>query len=608
MRLRSKFFLITALATIVPVIAATLLGRAWIERRSRAEFAKLLTDGVGEVHDQYQVLGEEVARAVERLADPDDHFIGPLLIALAAGGPDDAMFQKLPSTSPRVMRERGLDVLMVLGPRRRVLASGHFPGRIGDTEARWPAGARLKAQGRRARAPLVPVRVIASGQPSTRLTVLAWRSARSSLGTQVEVGGGRFLDSSFVRRLRLPEHTKVRISNARGEVLVAPKGGWKPYAAFPWREAKLRGPDAKVAATVRLAVSDQRLQLTLDVINILAGAAVVGGLLLGLLLGALVRPITRPLERLVVAAEAVAAGDFEHRIPARRRGDEVGELIASFNRMIAELEDSRARVVAAERVAAWREIARRIAHEIKNPLFPIQTSIETLRKVHQKGHPDFEEIFAESTTTILEEVARMKRIVGEFSRFARMPKPKPEVFEVDEWLRSTVALYVGEVDARCEVEAGLTLNADREQLTQVLANLVKNAVEASGKADAPRVEVRAVAVGDGELVELTVEDNGGGFDAETGAQLFTPYFTTKKSSGGTGLGLAICQRIISDHGGAIEATGEDGRARFVVRLPAAGPCGRQTLEDARSRPRLGLLSSAQNGRRLDARRADLRVE
>lgn len=572
MRLRSKFFLITALATIVPVLAATLLGRAWIERRSRAEFAKLLTDGVNEVRGHYRALGDEVARSVERLADPDDRFIGPLLIALAAGGPDDAMFQRLPTTSPRVMRERGLDVLTVLGPRRRVLASGHFPGRIGDTEGRWPVGARPKSRrAKKVRPLLAPVRVMTDGQPTTRLTVQVWRSARSSLGTRVAVGGGRFLDASFVRRLRLPEDTRVRITDGSGRSLAAPKGGWQPYAAFPWREAKLLGADGKVAATVRLAVSDQRLQLTLSVINILAGAAVIGGLLLALLLGALVRPITRPLEQLVVAAEAVAAGDLDHRIPARRRGDEVGELIASFNRMIAEVKDSKARLVAAERVAAWREIARRIAHEIKNPLFPIQTSIETLRKVHEKGHPDFEEIFAESTTTILEEVARMKRIVGEFSSFARMPKPRPELFEVDEWLRSTVALYAGEIDARCEVEAGLTLSADREQLTQVLANLVKNAVEASRQEDAPRVSVRAARVGDGEVVELIVEDNGGGFDAETAAQLFTPYFTTKKGAGGTGLGLAICQRIVIDHGGAIEASGDGGGARFVVRLPAAGP-------------------------------------
>ncbi|MCK5798119.1 MAG: HAMP domain-containing protein, partial [Deltaproteobacteria bacterium] len=584
---RSKFFVITAMATIVPVVAAALLGRAWVDRVSRGDFERLLADGDKEVRRQYRDLQADVAKAVERLADPEDHFIGPLLIALAKGGPDDDLFRQLPATSPRVMRERGLDVLTVLGPRRRVLASGHFPGRIGDTEARWPVGAREASP--HGRAILVDERVVLSGHPSTQLTVEVWRQATSPLGPRVWVSGGRFIDRRFVRRLRFREDTKVLIRDARGKTIVAPKGGGRRHASTPRRVTKLLGPKGKVVATVTLAVSDARLKSTLEVINIVAAGAVLGGLLLALLMGALVRPITRPLERLVVAAEAVAAGDLEHRIPARGRGDEVGELVDSFNRMTTEIQESKARLVAAERVAAWREIARRIAHEIKNPLFPIQTSIETLRKVHGMKHPDFEEIFAESTTTILEEVARMKHIVTEFSNFARMPKPSVDAFEVDEWLCSTVSLYAGEgASVRCYADEGLVLMGDRDQLTQVVANLVKNAADAcaSHGGEAPAtidVEARHRGEGDGTdgtdgddervgTVEIVVEDNGPGFDATTAAQIFTPYFTTKKAQGGTGLGLAICHRIVTDHGGTIEAHGEEGHgARFLIRLPLAGP-------------------------------------
>lgn len=584
MRLRTKFFLITAATTIVPVVGATMAGRAWVERNSRAEFQRHLAEGKQEVDAQYRALRQEVATAVKRLADPEDNFIGPLLIALAKGGPDDEQFRQLPTSAPRVMRERGLDVLTVLGPKRRVLASGHFPGRTGDTEARWPTGARLHKKAKQ-RTVLVGERVMHGGRPATRLTVEVWRKARSPLGTSVRVGGGRFVDASFLRRLRFRAETKVLLSDAQGKPLIAPAGGWRRYSDYPRSVVELRGADGKVAATITLAVSDERLQLTLEVINYLAGALVGGGLLLSLLLGALVRPITRPLERLVVAAEAVAAGDLDHRIEGpglgtRGRGDEVGELIDSFNRMISELKDSKERLVAAERVAAWREIARRIAHEIKNPLFPIQTSIETLRKVHEKKHPDFEEIFAESTTTILEEVARLKRIVTEFSNFARMPKPSLAPFDLGDWIHGTVGLYATEgLQAHCDVERGLTLVGDREQLTQVLANLVQNARDATRGVEGPRVDVKARAVG--ELIELEVCDNGSGFDEASGAQIFTPYFTTKKDSGGTGLGLAICHRIVTDHGGTIEASSvSGGGARFLLRLPQAGPtvAGRGALE------------------------------
>jgi len=571
MRLRTKFFLITATATIVPVVGATLAGRALVQRTSRAEFRRLLSDGEQEVRAQYEDLRREVAKAAKRIANPDDHFIGPLLIALAKGGPDDEMFRQLPTMAPRVMRERGLDVLTVLGPKRRVLASGHFPGRTGDTEPRWPPGSRAKTRGRRPTTVLMPLRVMQGGRPKTRLTVVAWRWARSPLGTRVRVAAGRFLDKSFVRRLRLRGDTQVLIKDATGQILAQPTSGWKRYARYPQRVTRLRGPDGKVVATLTLAASDARLKLTLEVINYLAGALALGALLLSLLIGALVRPIARPLEQLVVAAEAVAAGDLEHRIPERRRRDEVGELIISFNRMTSELADSKQRLVAAERVAAWREIARRIAHEIKNPLFPIQTSIETLRKVHAKKHPDFEEIFAESTATILEEVERLKHIVTEFSNFARLPKPSPQRFDVGEWLQATVGLYATDgLEAGVQAETGLELVGDREQLTQVLANLVQNARDATRAAKQPKVEVTARRVDD--LVELAVRDNGGGVDAKAAGQLFVPYFTTKKDSGGTGLGLAICHRIITDHGGTIEAASEPGRgACFVVRLPEQGP-------------------------------------
>jgi len=324
-------------------------------------------------------------------------------------------------------------------------------------------------------------------------------------------------------------------------------------------------------------VPDTRLKRDLRLINLTAGALMMTGLLLALVLGVVAaRRFSRPLSELSDGAEAVAQGDLERQLPVRSR-DEVGELVHAFNRMTADLKESKEKLMAAERVAAWREIARRIAHEIKNPLFPIQTSIETLRKVHSKGHPDFEEIFEESTTTILEEVTRLKNIATEFSRFARMPKPVLAPCDLGEVIRQVVTLYGAEGAAplRCRLPEDLPRVAgDREQLVQVISNLVKNAKEAvAGLAD-PEILVRAWAGDDGTVL-VSVEDNGPGFTEEVQAKIFTPYFTTKGASGGSGLGLAIVHRIVMDHNGRIEAKNGPGTERpgavFTVALPASPP-------------------------------------
>jgi nitrogen fixation/metabolism regulation signal transduction histidine kinase len=267
--------------------------------------------------------------------------------------------------------------------------------------------------------------------------------------------------------------------------------------------------------------------------------------------------------------------------------------VASFNNMAQQLSDSQDRLAAAERVAAWREIAQRIAHEIKNPLFPIQTSIETLQKVYAKKHPDFEEIFDESTGTILEEVGRLKRIVSEFSSFARMPKPKLAPCDVGDLVKQVAARYAGDATVALEVADELpSIEADREQLTQVLVNLINNAKDAVAEAQRAAASSRSgegtpeeqpaagqivlaarVRAGEGDapdMVVIDVRDSGAGFDRETATKLFTPYFTTKGRAGGSGLGLAIVHRIVTDHGGTIEARSVPGQgATFSVRLPVA---------------------------------------
>jgi two-component system nitrogen regulation sensor histidine kinase NtrY len=572
MRLRTKLFLVTASATLIPIVGATLGGRELVRRDSKSRFDRALSEGEKEVKAQFAQFARQLRRAVERLADAEDSFVGPLLIALAKGGPDDEMFRRLPRQAQRVMRERGLDVLTVIGPKQRILGCGHFPGRAGERVARKTLPSRGVVSG----VPrLLTERVMAGGRPKTRVVLAVYWKAKSTLGTSVWVIGGRFVDQSFVRRLRFGGDIKVRLK-ARGQVLAQPKQGFARYAHYAQRKFSI--PVGKSQLGVALALSDQRLRLTLEILNLLAVALGFGALLLALLMGGLARLFTRPLQELVEGAEAVAAGDLDYRIE-RDSSDEVGDLVRSFNHMIAELRDSNERLVAAERVAAWREIARRIAHEIKNPLSPIQTSIETLRKAHRKKHPAFEEIFSESTTTILQEVERMKRIVSEFSDFARMPKPKLAQLELDGWLESTLSLFCADqIALSIDQQPGLVIDADGEQLRQVLLNLAKNAIDATrakkaGRQDGardggdyqPRLDVSLKS--DKEMAVIVLRDNGIGFDEGMSAKIFTPYFTTKGSSG-TGLGLAICHRIVTDHGGTIEASSRAGEGtQFTLRLP-----------------------------------------
>jgi nitrogen fixation/metabolism regulation signal transduction histidine kinase len=263
----------------------------------------------------------------------------------------------------------------------------------------------------------------------------------------------------------------------------------------------------------------------------------------------------------------VAGGDLAARVGVAARG-EVGELVVAFDAMTEELGRSRARLAAAERVAAWREVARALAHELKNPLTPIAMSVELLRDA--RARPDFPEILDESTRAIGEEVRRLKRIVDEFSRFARLPAPELRAEPPEELVQALLALFPAPpsgVRILREVAPGLPpVRADRDQVLQVLHNLVKNGLEAMPDGGTLRVSARR----EGEAVLFAVADTGPGVAPEDQARIFEPYVTTK--AGGTGLGLAIAERIAQEHGGRLELASPPGAgATFTLRLPVAGP-------------------------------------
>jgi len=278
------------------------------------------------------------------------------------------------------------------------------------------------------------------------------------------------------------------------------------------------------------------------------------------------RSLSRPLQALLEGTKKVRRGDLEARVE-RISSDEVGDLIDSFNAMTADLRRSRERLLRAERVATWGEAARRIAHEIKNSLTPITLSLHRLEKRAENLSAEERAFFEDCLEPILEEVENLKTLAAEFSQFSRLPAPKMEQVDVVQLLERVASLYKEGTEIRVQLETEPALPAargDRELLWRAFSNLVKNAVEAmEGRGE---LRIRAES-GEGMLV-VAFSDTGPGIPPEERGRIFAPYFTTKK--GGSGLGLALVERIVIDHGGAIDVERNEPRgATFRVTLPTA---------------------------------------
>ena len=483
-------------------------------------------------------------------------------------------------TSPAVDTLRLVDLKEKVG---HVIAIGH---RTGVEEADTEVGALAAEHPER-----TVFRHERVEQASTGEAVEVWTLQRMRvIDGRVALVGGKIIDTALVEDLRFAtaQDTHVALDDARGKRVAATFVDERPRGDFVEGRHALTNPgDAAPVATLTVFVNraevDERLRDLWATAAVLASASGLLALLAGLWLS---RRLSRPLEGLAEAASAVAAGARDRQVPELTGKDEVALLTQAFNQMTLDLADGEERLRQSERVAAWREIARRIAHEIKNPLFPIQMSIETLVKVWDRKHPDFEEIFRESTQTILEEVARMKRIVTEFSDFARMPAPRPATTELVDLAGQVVSLFrdtAPEVHLRVLGAAPITAEVDPDQLRQALINLVKNGLEAlrRGAEVAPpggSLELRLETARDGSAL-IAVTDNGPGMDETTLQKLFVPYFTTKAE--GTGLGLAIVHRIIAEHGGSIRVDSRPGTGtRFVIRLPKQAARAAPTSDDA----------------------------
>lgn len=231
--------------------------------------------------------------------------------------------------------------------------------------------------------------------------------------------------------------------------------------------------------------------------------------------------------------------------------------------------DDLSELIKAQKMAAWQEVARRIAHEIKNPLTPIQLSAQRIRKKYAEGAADFGQVFDDSTSIIIRQVEDLKNLVNEFSNFARMPATTPRPNDLHEIIREVTTLYGGahkDLEVECEFDDTLPfIKIDRDQMKRVFVNLLENAVEAMDGTG--KVWIKTMYDDNLRMVIITVSDNGQGIQPEDRDKMFLPYFSKKKS--GTGLGLSIVHRIITDHGGYIRVRNNEPKGtRFIIELPA----------------------------------------
>jgi signal transduction histidine kinase len=293
--------------------------------------------------------------------------------------------------------------------------------------------------------------------------------------------------------------------------------------------------------------------------------------------------ITRPLTRLVGFTESVARGNLDARVSIKS-GDEIAVLAEAFNRMTDDLKETNRRLIQAEKDAAWREMARQVAHEIKNPLTPIMLSAQQIEKAAADRHPEIQAIVRDAVQSIVEQCESLREIAQNFASYAAFPKPKLARITIEDLVDKVVGVFAAHqregfrIDSVVDIAGKWAVRADADAMRRVFLNLFNNAYEAmSGKGT---ITVRATVeqVPSGAVARISVADTGRGIAPDDLSRLFEPYFSTR--SGGTGLGLAICRKIVSEHEGSITVESEQGKGTtFTISIPCFPADAPFTAED-----------------------------
>jgi signal transduction histidine kinase len=593
--LKSKLLLLVALS-----VAGSVAAVAWlIETRAHDAFRVVeqerTTSLVNQFRREFDHEGEEIARGVDTIANSDS----TLGLAMALAGGDD--YASHVNEAIGYASAQRLEFLDLIAPDGSTISSAHWPARFGYKQ-RWfldsPAPHPQQAF----------VRQVETPQGSV-LALLCLRAVHAH-GTEFYLLGGRRLDT-VLQSLSPAEGLRVSLYSAPeqgpaellGATSSVPSASLMPLIQKAMDEhgeavANVEwGPDLpeeQIVHAIALPGYSDRVPAVLLVANSLeretalekriakVSLAIAGiGVLVGIIGGGFVAArLSRPIKRLASAAAEIGEGNWDVRVEPGSQ-DEIGKLATAFNHMTEELMTQRERLVQSERVAAWRELARRLAHELKNPLFPLQITVENLLRARENTPEQFDEVFRESTTTLLEEIANLKTIIGRFSDFSKMPAPQLQEVDLDELIRAVVQLVQGQLargPARIETELELgelpAVSGDPVLLRRVIENLVLNAIDAMPQGG--KLTFRTMLDhADGldhvngfrhKFAIFELEDTGQGLTPEECGRLFTPYYTTKQH--GTGLGLAIVQSVVSDHGGQISVTStKNFGTTFHVELP-----------------------------------------
>jgi len=583
--LRQRLLLVFSLTVVLSVAAV-----AWIvSLRTRQAFAEANQKHTVALVNQFRLdfdeHAEDVAARVDHVAGSDR--LARIAFDLTQTGGDPSPYL---SEAAAVAHDYQLDYLEIISAEGSIVSSAQWPARFGYKEDLHSVGNQ----------PTLKREELPDG--SSEIGLFALRSVRG-VEPPLYVLGGKRLDRGFVANLSAPADTRVLLypvltSTFDPHALISTAGEVpRPMRYEPLIE-RARSSGQEVASTVYLtdrredSVDATAMPLKAPVGSVLAVLVVansrrglvelqqhiraigygVAGVSILLAIAAslwITSRISRPIEQLAAAATEVAAGNWDTQV-AINSSDEVGALAQSFNHMTRQLWEQRERLVQSERVAAWRELARRLAHELKNPLFPLQLTVENLIKARKLSPAEFDEIFCESTETLTAEIANLKNVIARFSDFSKMPKPQLQEVDMVEVLRKVEALYEPALarhkppiafDAQLGIEA-LTVSADPDLLHRALSNLVLNAMDAMPNGGTLTMELGRK----GDSAEIRVSDTGSGMTAEECERLFTPYYTTKQH--GTGLGLAIVQSVVSDHHGTIRVESKPGSgSTFVIELP-----------------------------------------
>ena len=590
MTFRSKVFLIFLL-TMLASVSLVAYGVTHYTQRAFEDMDTQRTQALEEqFKKEFAQRGEVVVQQVENISNSD--VTVRMVLDLARPNADASIYLR---DANGAAQAHGLDFVEFVNSDGALISSAQYPARVGykndwvTSAKNWDSvGAFLKKEE-------LP------DSSALSLTVVRTQTVGDK---SIYIIGGRRLDQNFLASLELPHGVRALLyknldpsfvsgdlTDANGSVAQAdafqplieqiqkhPQElvktiSWANDAASAetFHATPLKGRNGELLGVLLLGSSARELVLLKREILKIAAAVALAALLIGLLVSWWVsRRITRPVEELANGARDVASGRWDTKIDVKG-SDEIGQLAGAFNEMTGTLAAQKEKLVQTERVAAWRELARRLAHELRNPLFPLQITVENLQRARQLGPQQFQEVFSEATATLKAELANLNTIVGRFSDFSKMPTPEFSKVNINEALREAIRLFepqftaVGKPHITTEYflsDALPEIDADPDLLHKAFQNLVLNAMDAMSAGGTLSLR----SSDSGETVRIEVSDTGKGLTPEECSRLFTPYYTTKQQ--GTGLGLAIVQSVVSDHHGAISVSSEEGHGTSVrIELP-----------------------------------------